>query len=656
MPNWKNARTLYELPSPLYAPGSPILIAGGALLEAEGVQYCRLRLQVIDEMRVRSVTVAVQALDAAGETLGLELPHRFLGKAGRGDILGEKELLVLPVDGAASFRVRVLSVCPEEGGAWIPELPFLPLPAQETLETRYGAQELAEQFRIRYGSDCRWAITPAEDLWLCTCGAVNRAAEGSCHRCHRVRAALEKVSAETLRTESESRARKAPLRHEQALADRRLLRKKLMTGAAVVLPVLILVIGLLIAVPREIERKNLYEGAQWLAGVGEFDAARETYLSLGDYRDSAEMAGVGLDYLRACELRRRAEQNDPSALQMIGRTRADLNEDTSAAMLLYEAAQREFEALGDYKDSAAQAARCADGLTTSRLLVQQAAYDRANTLLESGRLSEAYQAYMELGDQEQACEPVYRKAKALTEFIRRYNIRGVYASLSMEPDDMTRFSMPKDTALTLGSQSVADLLASGGEDPAELQLEDEPAPGMLPLDQAVIELLQSIRNYKDCTELLQAIDNATDLTHEFFTLCENGDISGAYDWLRQYGGSFENREAWMSDLELYLPFCADWALYLGDATVIPLTVGHDGRCTSFRARVRIQDGVATLRLTDIANDYSVELHADQGSDRFTNDDNGHCLVVITNAGHFSYLKYNAKGDLASSCEYERVGG
>ena len=624
-------------------------------MEAEGLQYCRLRLQVIDETRVRSVTVAVQALDAAGEALGLELPHRFLGKAGRDDILGEKEPLVLPVDGAASFRLRVLSVFTETGGEWIPEAPFVPLPAQEKLEAHYGAGELAEQFRIRYGSDCVYAITPAQDLWLCTCGAVNRAAEGSCHRCHRVRAALEKVSVETLRTESESRARKAPLRHEQQLADRRLLRKKLLMWAAVILPVLILVIGLLIAVPREIERKNLYEGAQWLAGIGEFDAARETYLSLGDYRDSAEMAGPGLDYLQACELKRRAEQNDPSALQMIGRTRADLSEDVSAAMLLYEAAQREFEALGDYRDSTTQAAKCAEGLTTSRLLVQQAAYDRANTLLDSGRLSEAYQAYMELGDQEQACEPVYRKAKALTEFIRRYNIRGVYASLSMEPDDMTRFSMSKDTALTLGSQSVADLLASGGEDPTELQLEDEPAPGMLPLDQAVIELLQSIRNYKDTAELLQAIGDATDHTREFFTLCENGDVFGAYEWLQQYGGSFENREAWMRDLELYMPYCADWALYLGDATVIPLTVGSDERCTSFRARVRIQSGVATLRLTDIANDYSVELHADQGSDRFTNDDNGHCLVALNNAGHFTYLKYNAKGELASSCEYERVG-
>ena len=83
MPNRKNARALYELPSPLYAPGSTFLIAGGVLLEAEGLQYCRLRLQVIGEMRVRSVTAAVQPLDAAGEALGLELPHRFLGKAGR---------------------------------------------------------------------------------------------------------------------------------------------------------------------------------------------------------------------------------------------------------------------------------------------------------------------------------------------------------------------------------------------------------------------------------------------------------------------------------------------------------------------------------------------------------------------------------------------
>lgn len=654
MANLKKAKTLYALPGPLYARGAPLLIAGGELLEDDSLQYCRLRLQVIDGVRIGSVTVAVQALDAAGAPLGLEQPYRFLTRAGRDSVIGEQEPIVLAVSGAASFRVRVLCLSLEDG-TWADDAPWLPLPERRTLEEHYGEAELAEQFRIRYGSDCRYAITPAEDLWLCTCGAVNRQSESSCHGCHRVRAALENVPVDALQAESDSRARKAPLRLAQLQEDRRSFTKKLLLGAAMVLPVLILVIGLLIAVPREIERKNLYEGARWLAGIGEFDAARETYASLGDYKDSEEMAGPGIDYLRACEIRRRAEQNDPSALQMIGHTRADLNGETSAAMLLYEAAQQEFEALGDYKDSAEQAAKCAEGLTASSLLMRQAAYGRAEALMEGGKLSEARLAFLALGEETQACEPIYRKAAALTEYIRHYNIRGVYAALSMDPDQASLFSMTKDKALNLGSQSVADLLAAGGEDPAELQLEEEPAADMLPLDEAVIALIGSIEGYPGTEELLAAIEDATDLTHDFFTLCESGDIPGAYEWLTGFDGEFENREAWMHDLELYLPFCGEWSLYLGDATVIPLTVGQDASCKNFFTRVRIQSGTATLRISDVTGGYSVELQADQGDNRFVNDENGHCLVMINGVGHFTYMRYNARGELASSCEYEAVG-
>lgn len=654
MANLKNAKILYSLPGPLYTPGAPLLIAGGELLEAEALQYCRLRLQILDDARVASVTVAVQALDEAGEALGLEQPYRFLTRAGRDDIIGEQEPILLALSGAASFRVRVLCAAVNDG-TWTADAPWTPLPAPKTLEEHYGEAELAEQFRIRYGSDCRYAITATDDLWFCTCGALNRKEENSCHRCHRVRAALENVRVDALQAESDSRARKAPLRLQQLKEDRRSLTKQLVLGAALVLPLLILVIGLLIAVPREIERKNLYEGAQWLAGIGEFDAARETYASLGDYRDSAEMAGPGIDYLHACEVRRRAEQNDPSALQMVGHTRSDLNDETSAAMLLYEAAQQEFEALGDYKDSAELAARCAEGLTASRLLMRQAAFDRANSLMESGKLSAARLAFLDLGEETQACEPIYRKAAALTEYIRHYNIRGIYASLSMDPEQSSYFSMPKDKALNLGSQSVADLLAAGGEDPAEMQLEEEPGPDMLPLDEAVIALIGSIEGYPGTEELLAAIEDATDLTHDFYTLCESGDIPAAYEWLTGFDGEFENREAWMHDLELYLPFCGEWSLYMGDATVIPLTIGENTSCKNFFTRVRIQSGVATLRVTDVTGGYSVELQADQGDDRFVNDENGHCLVMINGVGHFIYMKYNARGELASSCEYETVG-
>lgn len=655
MAKLKNAQTLYTLPDVLYVRGAPLWITGGQLRRAgDGLLYCSLALQVIDAVEIRSVTVAIQALDGDGAPLGLELPYRYRIKAGRDTCFGEKEPILLPLEEAASFRVRVTRVDFAEGDPWRCEGPWAPVPAQETLEEHYGDPQLAEQFRIRYQADCRYAIKPVEDLWLCTCGAPNKNGESSCHRCHRVRSALEKVSESALRGESESRARKEPLRLKESKAANRKVLRGLLLGAAVVVPILILVIGLLIAVPRELERKNVYEGAQWLAGLGEFDEAREAFVSLGDYRDSVEMAGPGIDYLRACELMRRAQQDDPSALQMIGHTRADLNEETTAAILLYESAQKEFEALGDYRDSSALAADCAKGLADSREALTQAAFDRAAALLESGKLSAARAAYLDLGEEELACEPVYRKALALTDFIKRYNIRGVYASLSMEPGGMTHFSMPKDKALTLGSQSVADLLASCGEDAVELQLEDTPGAGLIPLDEAVIALITSIDGYKDTAALLFSIADATDYTHEFTTLCESGELYGAYEWLQSYEGSFENREAWLSDLELYLPYCASWDLYLGDSTVIPLSVGHDGTCYSFRSRVLVQNGVATLRLTDTSGEYSVDLYADQGSDRFynDNDENAHYLVVITNAGHLSYLKYNGGGKLVSSCEYE----
>ncbi len=654
MPNPKNMQTLYTLPAPLYCPGAPLRVLSGRLLGDGTLLYCQLSLQSLSAAEIRKVTVGVQTLDKDGRPMGLELPHRYLVKAARDDCFGDKELLTLPLDGAASFRARVLRVDFAEGEPWRADGVWASMPVQPSLEESYGDKELAEQFRIRYGRDCKCRIITVEDLWLCTCEAVNRESEASCHRCHRVRSALENVSADALRDESESRARKEPLRLAESKRENRALLKKLLLGAAIVLPILILILGLLTAVPRELERKNIYEGAQWLAGVGEFDAAREAFASLGEYRDSQEMAGVGLDYMHASELMRRAQQDDPSALQLAGHTRADLDDGNSAATLLYEAAQKEFEALGDYRNSAELAQKCAEGLEESQKALLQASYDRAAALLDAGQLSAARQAYLALGAEEEAKEPAYRKAQALTAFIQRYNIRGVYAQLSMEPGDMNLFSMSKDTALTLGSQSVADLLASCGQDPVDLQLEDEPAPGMLPLDQAVIELIGTLEDYRDSAAMLTTIADATDYTHEFFTLCENGDIYGAYEWLLRYEGDFENREAWLHDLETYMPYCGSWNLYLGDSTVIPLTLGRDGKCMSFRSRVLLQNGMATLRLTDAGGEYSVDLYADQGADRFSNvvDENAHYLVVITNSGHLSYLRYRSGGKLVSSCEYE----
>ncbi len=652
----KNARIVYALPTRLYVPGAPVWITGGELLRAQELLYCRLRLSVLCRERVKSVTVAIQPLDGQGRRAGLALPYRYRCNLGRDGRIGEKEAILLPLEEAASFTVRVTRVDFVEAAPWLCSRSWESVPAQQTLEEHYGDPELAEQFRIRYGRDCRYALMSLGDLWLCTCAAVNLSDESACRRCHRIRAAMEKVNADTLRAETAERRLKEPLRERAARTEKRAALKRLLIGAGIVLPILILMLGLLTAVPRELERRSLYDGAQRLVGLGEFESARATFASLGDYRDSREMAGVGMDYLRASELMRRAALDDASALQSIGHTRADLNEETSAATLLYEAAQQEFEALGDYKDSAKLAQSCAEGLAASRAALYQAALDRAETLLESGKLSEAREAYLALGAEEEAKEPAYRKAASLVKFIQTYNIRGIYASLSMDSAVQSRFSLPKNTALTLGTQCIPDLLASCGEDPVDLRLEDVPGSGLVPLDEAVKALLGGVEGYKNSAELLAAIDAATDYTREFFTLCENGDLAGAYEWLSAYDGAFEDRERWLADLALYLPFCSSWELYLGDTTVIPLTVGRGDTCMEFQARVLLQDGGATLRLTDAGGEYSIDLYAAQGENRFFNreQEGVFYLVVVTGSGHLSYLKYRNDGTLISSCEYAPV--
>lgn len=656
MPNLSGARTVFRLPVPLYSEGAPVWICAGELLEQGELCYVRLTLQVVDRVRVRSVTIAIQAMDKFGAPLGLELPYRYRCKASRDQKFGAKEDVLLPVSDAGAFEVRVLRVDLEGGEEpWLCDLLWTPLEPLPTLEEHYGDHELAEQFRIRYGRDCRYRMTADADLWRCTCGAVNRDTEPSCHRCRRVREALERVNTASLRSEKDRRVEREPLRAEATREEKRAAARKALIAAAIIVPLLILAIGLLIEVPKQMERKNLYEAGMRLAGSGDYEEALATFETLGDYLDSREMAEQGVAYLRAGELMRRAGQDDASALQSIGRTRSDLNEETNAAMLLYEAAQKEYEALGDYKDSREKAEACAAALAGEREALEQARLAEADALLAGGQYSAARAAYLALGAGDKAQEAVYRKVSALTSYIEHNNIQGVYASLSMEADGRSLFSMSKDKALALGSQSVADLLACCGEDLVDLQLEDTPPAGLLPLDEAVRALIGSIEGYRDTAKLLDTITEATDYTRAFYTLCENGDLAGAYEWLQAYEGEFENREQWLADLELYIPYCAEWELYLGDATVIPLTVGRGDKCMVFRSRVLLKNGNVVLRLSDAGGEYSVDLRAEPGSGRFTiEEENVLYLCLINNYGHMAYFKYRNGGILASSCEYSRV--
>ena len=180
---------------------------------------------------------------------------------------------------------------------------------------------------------------------------------------------------------------------------------------------------------------------------------------------------------------------------------------------------------------------------------------------------------------------------------------------------------------------------------------------MRPLADCVTDLFAQLRDYRDSSDRIAGIRDATDYTRDFFMLCETGDLHGALEWLASYEGEFADKELWQARLELYLPFCTSWSLYSGDATVIPLTVWRNGRCMDCSTRVLLTNNQATLRLS--ANDgeeYYLDLVSALDDTYFLNqeDPNFRYLLVINNVGRMSYLKYDTSGNLITSCEYKPI--
>lgn len=652
---------LYRLPTACYREGAPLLVSGGALLRDSwsGRLLCQLKLINLEARHIRSASVSLRLLDSSGESLG-EVEHCYaLLDTARDESFGADTAILLPVDIARSFTVRVKVVLFADGSRWVDTGDWAPLPRPEELETHYGDRELAEQFRIRYGADCRYAPAEAQGLWLCTCGGVNHMAETSCHRCHRVHSALQEVPVGALRRESLSRLKGEQARAEQNTRIAWEHYKKRLIAAGLLLPLLFFILALANNLPGQIEQRRAYESAQRLLELGQFDEAEAAFSALGSYGDSARQATKNVPYQRALDLMARAEKDDAASLLLIGRSRTDLDDETSPAVLLYEAAEELFLELGNFRDSAQLARQCRQGMENSRRALKQAAYDEALRLLEERRYSEARAVFLRLADFEDsermATEAVYRKALGLLDYLQNYDVRGIRAEISLEAGGTSRFALSVDRALALGDHCITDLLSACGEDFSDVSLTETPDEDLRPLADCVTELFTDLAGYRDSEDCLAAIAEATDYTREFYQLCQSGKLLEAYNWLTAYDGELADREQWLDALTLYQPYCQYWSLYLGDATIIALEAGQSGNCNAFVSQVSLSDGVATLRLD--AGDYAMELTAPMGSASFTLYENTvpHYLVSIGPSGRFAIMKYSGVGQLLSSCEYSRTG-
>lgn len=635
-------KKLYHLEHRLYASQAPVLIEAGALLleQRSNALLCQLCFLNIQPRPIKALRAQVQMLDARGEPLGKAVDHRYLDlDLKREEECGRDSAIVLPSSQAASFTVRVTQVNFADGEVWAEEdAVWAELPDQLLLDQAYEDPKEREHFLRRFGRDSLYAPLRTEELWFCTCGAVNPILDSRCHRCRRRRSAL--LGREAAPLSPEDLEESSFLAEERRPAPTPPRKRGLLLGTCALVLLAVLAVLLL---PR---LKALTAGgsAAPVSAQASQPAAQEDDASGTEQQAPAPAPTEdprAEDYARAEELERQAGAAEPAE-----------------APALYLSAAEAFEALGDYGDSAERAESCREETENRRGVLLKSQYDEASALLEAGQYALARQAFLALGDYEDsaelAMEASFRKGEALFRFLNSHSVKGVTAVLSMEAGQESLVALPRDQLLSLGSAGVEELRACFGADPVTfLSSEDSECPRQ-PLEEAAAELLHGLGDYRNSAEMAALLPEMIDRSDEFFALCAAGDLDGARAWLRAWNRPFEDRELWMERLDRFQSFCGDWDLLLGDPNVVPSIDGLSDKVFSFRIVVILTPEEARLRFLLYEGDETgPELSAGLDDTRFSLYVDNLCYLAQLNTSGSLSIAIMRDGAAWRGAEYER---
>ena len=658
-------KKLYNIPPNQFCTGSPVMICAGALLldNYSKKLLVQLKFKNLDERIISSVKISITALDSAGRELGQPVEYQYLDlHIKRDEEFGQKTAFVLQSTSVRSYSVAVTEILFADYTQWIwDNSSWAPLAPAVSLKDALGDQELAEQYRIRYGLDCEYEPQEQQGLWFCTCGGINHIEEKSCHSCHRVYTALKDVNFSSLRCECEDRLRAEDEQQQEEVECTKEKRKNRRSLGLALVPLIIILAIVIAFVPGEVKKARAYQRAEALLSVGEYEAAAVAFEALGNYRDSAEQKEKNIPYEIALDIMEFAEKGSTKGLELIDVNPSSLKKDDNVSMILYKAAAERFASMGSYRDSAANQQLCLEAINGIRTSNLQGEYDKAAALLAERKFLEARDAFKALDSfsdsQEMVNEAIYQKAVSLYAFMEKNDIKSVYASISTDTQVPSRFSLSKDAALDRSEGFISQLKDACGHDKADIALDDKVPEGFLPFQEALINLFKSLGDYKDSASYIPKIKDLCDYTKGFFTLVDSGDVKGAYDWLNAYEDEFENRERWLELLELYMPFCDSWTFATGDTSLVPTAAGKTQPCKSLTSSVVVGLDNVTLRIHVTGEEeYDYEFRAEAGKTTFNNSDSEPYtyLAAVSVLNRLAFMKYDS-GTMISSSDYSRIG-
>lgn len=431
---------LFSLPDNLYLEGSPVVIAAGALLKDKNTEkiLAQLKFRNIGQKPITAVSVKITSFDTAGKSIGEPFSYSYLDlSAARDAEFGQKQAIPLPHKLARGFRVVVTEAIFSDNEIWTAEgEDWESLKRPEPLEFLLKDAELVKQYQIKFGKDCVYSPQEVKDLWYCSCGALNRKAEKTCHICRRALEALSNPDRKELAQEKEKRLQE---QQKQEIEKRKETKKRMKIGAGVLLAAAIVAAAAFtvqVLVPDQ-----RYKKAEKLFAEKDYIGAKELFSALGDYQDAEEkvreLSGLIADQETYEKAEAKLQKGDYGAAAELfasipdyedAKTRSSNAENQrvyAAAEALFEAgsyaeAAEAFGALGTYSDSAERAA--------------ESSYHAAEKLLENGDKAHAAITFGSVADYKDARE---RSLRLWDEIVRRDTLICGYDWIAAVKEDGT---------------------------------------------------------------------------------------------------------------------------------------------------------------------------------------------------------------------------
>ena len=195
---------IFSLEENLYAQGSPIVIKAGALLKDNETSWviAQLKLSSLSDKMIKLVKVEITAFDTVGRALGAPVTFEYLDlSVARNCDFGVKTPIKLANTATRSYSVRVVEVCFEDNTVWSDtDAVWETLPTQEPISSTYTDGAL-KGYKSYFGTKANMKACEHKDLWLCTCGAVNKQGESNCPQCGASLEGLKSVDTASLEIE-----------------------------------------------------------------------------------------------------------------------------------------------------------------------------------------------------------------------------------------------------------------------------------------------------------------------------------------------------------------------------------------------------------------------------------------------------------------------